>query len=94
MSRLFRESATCHQIGVFGNEVYGSDLEGFGMNPLSNEFRLCNSDEWRSGNHGGRVIIRGYSGGGDIVLKKCAALGAISALGPKIKVLENSFPDA
>ncbi|GJZ27202.1 putative reverse transcriptase, RNA-dependent DNA polymerase [Tanacetum coccineum] len=25
---------------------------------------------------------------------KCAALGAISALGPKIKVVENSFPDA
>ncbi|GJT44056.1 hypothetical protein Tco_0952771 [Tanacetum coccineum] len=30
------------------------------MNPLSNEFRLCNSDGWRSGNHGGRVIICGY----------------------------------
>ncbi|GJU63621.1 hypothetical protein Tco_1245456 [Tanacetum coccineum] len=53
--------------GVFGNEVYGSDSEGFGMNPSSNEFRLCNSDEWRSGNHGGRVIIRGYGGGGDMV---------------------------
>ncbi|GKB05631.1 hypothetical protein Tco_0833826, partial [Tanacetum coccineum] len=37
------------------------------MNPSSNEFRLCNSDEWRSGNHGGRVIIRGYGGGGDMV---------------------------
>nr|GEV33971.1 hypothetical protein [Tanacetum cinerariifolium] len=34
--------------GVFGNEVYGSDSEGFGMNPSSNEFRLCNSDEWRN----------------------------------------------
>ncbi|GJZ87543.1 hypothetical protein Tco_0659153 [Tanacetum coccineum] len=45
---------------VFGNEVYGSDSEGFRMNPLSNEFRLCNSDGWRSGNHGGRVIICGY----------------------------------
>ncbi|GKC40819.1 hypothetical protein Tco_1053203 [Tanacetum coccineum] len=54
--------------GVFGNEVYGSDSEGFGMNPSSNEFRLCNSDEWRSGNHGGRVIIRGYGGGGDMVV--------------------------
>ncbi|GJS97270.1 hypothetical protein Tco_0804238 [Tanacetum coccineum] len=54
--------------GVFGNEVYGSDSEGFGMNPLSNEFRLCNSDEWRSGNHGGRVIICGYGGGGDMVV--------------------------
>ncbi|GJV07784.1 hypothetical protein Tco_1345440 [Tanacetum coccineum] len=54
--------------GVFGNKVYGSDLEGFGRNPSSNEFRLCNSDEWRSGNHGGRVIIRGYDGGGDMVV--------------------------
>ncbi|GJR92582.1 hypothetical protein Tco_0264756 [Tanacetum coccineum] len=52
---------------VFGNEVYGSDSEGFGMNPSSNEFRLCNIDEWRSKNHGGRVIIRGYSDGGDMV---------------------------
>ncbi|GJR25934.1 hypothetical protein Tco_1102166 [Tanacetum coccineum] len=59
---------------VFGNEVYGSDSEGFGMNPSSNEFRLCNSDEWRSGNHGGRVIIHGYGGGGMVVrhgLKGC-----------------------
>ncbi|GJZ21389.1 ribonuclease H-like domain-containing protein [Tanacetum coccineum] len=39
------------------------------MNPSSNEFRLCNSDEWRSGNHGGRVIIRGYGGGGDMVVR-------------------------
>nr|GEW29856.1 hypothetical protein [Tanacetum cinerariifolium] len=54
--------------GAFGNEVYGSDLEGFGMNPSSNEFRLCNSDEWRSGNHGGRVIIHGYGGGGDMMV--------------------------
>ncbi|GJU71887.1 hypothetical protein Tco_1263292 [Tanacetum coccineum] len=54
---------------VFGNEVYGGDSEGFGMNPSSNEFRLCNSDEWRSGNHGGRVIIRGYGGGGDMVVR-------------------------
>ncbi|GJW62694.1 hypothetical protein Tco_0112029 [Tanacetum coccineum] len=54
--------------GVFGNEVYGGDSEGFGMNPSSNEFRLCNSDEWRSRNHGGRVIIRGYGSGGDMVV--------------------------
>ncbi|GJV07783.1 hypothetical protein Tco_1345439 [Tanacetum coccineum] len=54
--------------GVFGNKVYGSDSEGFGMNPSSNEFRLCNSDDWRSGNYGGRVIIRGYGGGGDMVV--------------------------
>ncbi|GJY93334.1 hypothetical protein Tco_0509116, partial [Tanacetum coccineum] len=54
--------------GVFDNEVYGSDSKGFGMNPLSNEFRLCNSDEWRSGNHGGRVTICGYGGGGDMVV--------------------------
>ncbi|GJY31860.1 hypothetical protein Tco_0415355 [Tanacetum coccineum] len=56
--------------GVFGNEVYGSDSEEFGMNPSSNEFRLCNSDEWRSENHGGRVIIRGYDGGGDMVVRR------------------------
>nr|GEX12965.1 hypothetical protein [Tanacetum cinerariifolium]GEX13029.1 hypothetical protein [Tanacetum cinerariifolium] len=54
---------------VSGNEVYVSDLEGFCMNPSSNEFRLCNSDKWGSGNHGGRVIIRGYSGGGDMVVR-------------------------
>ncbi|GJT34146.1 hypothetical protein Tco_0924565 [Tanacetum coccineum] len=40
------------------------------MNPSSNEFRLCNSDEWKSGNHGGRVIICGYSGGGDMVVRR------------------------
>ncbi|GKA25360.1 hypothetical protein Tco_0711469 [Tanacetum coccineum] len=68
MLRLFMESATCHQNGVFGNEVYSSDSEGFGMNPSSNEFRLFNSDEWRSVNHGGRVIILGYGGGGDMVV--------------------------
>nr|GEV44709.1 hypothetical protein [Tanacetum cinerariifolium] len=56
-------------IGVFSNEVYGSDSKGFGVNPLSNEFRLCNSDEWRSGNHGGRVIILGYGDGGDMVVR-------------------------
>ncbi|GJU81476.1 hypothetical protein Tco_1283841 [Tanacetum coccineum] len=50
-------------------EVYGSDSEGIGVNPSSNEFRLCNSDEWRSGNHGGRVIIRGYGGCGDMVVR-------------------------
>nr|GEU64652.1 hypothetical protein [Tanacetum cinerariifolium] len=49
---------------MFGNEIYGSDSEGFGVNPSSNEFRLCNSDEWRFRNHGGRVIIHGYDGGG------------------------------
>ncbi|GJT14578.1 hypothetical protein Tco_0861620 [Tanacetum coccineum] len=69
ISLLFRESATWHQNGVFGNEVYGSDSEGFGMNPLSNGFRLCNSGECRSRNHGGRVIIRGYGGGGDMVVR-------------------------
>nr|GEZ27308.1 hypothetical protein [Tanacetum cinerariifolium] len=51
--------------GVFGNEVYGSDSEGFGVDHSSNEFRLCNSDEWRYGNHGGRVIIHGIGGGSD-----------------------------
>ncbi|GJW99642.1 polyphenol oxidase I, chloroplastic-like protein [Tanacetum coccineum] len=55
--------------GVFGNDVYGSDSEKFGMNPSSNEFRLCNSDEWRSRNHGGRVIICGYGGGGNISIE-------------------------
>ncbi|GJR50996.1 hypothetical protein Tco_1401517 [Tanacetum coccineum] len=54
---------------LFGNGVYGSDSEGIGVNPSSNEFRLCNSDEWRSGNHGGRVIIRGYGGCGDMVVR-------------------------
>ncbi|GJU73411.1 hypothetical protein Tco_1264816 [Tanacetum coccineum] len=39
--------------GVFGNEVYGGDSKGFGVNPSSDEFRLCNSDEWRSINGGG-----------------------------------------
>nr|GEU82715.1 hypothetical protein [Tanacetum cinerariifolium] len=39
-------------------------FRGFGVNPSSNEFRLCNNDEWRSGNHGGRVMIHGYGGGG------------------------------
>ncbi|GJZ08177.1 hypothetical protein Tco_0542460 [Tanacetum coccineum] len=31
--------------GVFGIEVYGSNSEGFDMNPSNNELRLCNSDE-------------------------------------------------
>ncbi|GKC82087.1 hypothetical protein Tco_1137804 [Tanacetum coccineum] len=53
--------------GVFGNEVYGIDSEGFGVNPLSDEFRLCNSDEWRSINGDGPLGIRGYGGGGDMV---------------------------
>nr|GEY02047.1 hypothetical protein [Tanacetum cinerariifolium] len=55
--------------GVFGNEIYGSDLEGFDMNPLSDEFRLCNSAEWRSINGGGPLRIRGYGGGGDMVIR-------------------------
>nr|GEW20958.1 hypothetical protein [Tanacetum cinerariifolium] len=49
-------------------KVYGSDLEGFGENPLSNEFRLYNSDEWRFGNHSVRVTICSY-GGGDMVVR-------------------------
>ncbi|GJS17697.1 hypothetical protein Tco_0412169 [Tanacetum coccineum] len=53
--------------GVFGNEVYGGDSKGFGVNPSSNEFRLCNSDEWRFINGGGPLEIRGYGGGGDMV---------------------------
>ncbi|GJS01299.1 hypothetical protein Tco_0317807 [Tanacetum coccineum] len=53
--------------GVFGNEVYGGDSEGFGVNPSSDEFRLCNSDEWRFINGGGPLEIRGYGGGGDMV---------------------------
>ncbi|GJR49802.1 putative ribonuclease H-like domain-containing protein, partial [Tanacetum coccineum] len=43
--------------GVFGNEVYGSDSKGFGVNPSSDEFRLCNSDEWRFINGGGPLGI-------------------------------------
>nr|GFC45508.1 hypothetical protein [Tanacetum cinerariifolium] len=54
---------------VFGNEVYGSDSKGFGMNISSNEFRLCNGDEWRSRNHGGRVIIHSYCGGSDMEIR-------------------------
>nr|GEW92905.1 hypothetical protein [Tanacetum cinerariifolium]GEX12061.1 hypothetical protein [Tanacetum cinerariifolium] len=55
--------------GVFGNEVYGGDSEGFGVHPSSDEFRLCNSDEWRSINGGGPLGISGYSGGGgDMVI--------------------------
>ncbi|GJY34984.1 hypothetical protein Tco_0420362 [Tanacetum coccineum] len=53
--------------GVFVNEVYGGDSEGFGVNPSSDEFRLCNSNEWRSINGGGPLEIRGYGGGGDMV---------------------------
>nr|GEU69131.1 hypothetical protein [Tanacetum cinerariifolium] len=74
---------------VFGNEVYGSDPKGFGVNPSSNEFRLCNCNEWRYGNHGGRVIIRGY-GGGDMVeflprimVSKSMVLLVMSAPAPK-----------
>nr|GEV78352.1 hypothetical protein [Tanacetum cinerariifolium] len=55
--------------GVFDNEVYDSDSERFGVNPLSNEFRLCSSDEWRSGNHGGTVRIHGYGGGSGMVVR-------------------------
>nr|GEW25864.1 hypothetical protein [Tanacetum cinerariifolium] len=55
--------------GVFGKEVYGGDLEVFGVNPSSNEFRLCNSDEWRSINGGEPLGIRGYGGGGDMVIR-------------------------
>nr|GEU41793.1 hypothetical protein [Tanacetum cinerariifolium] len=55
---------------VFGNQAYVSDSKGFGLNPSSNECRLCNSDERRSGIHGYRVIIRGYGGGGgDMVVR-------------------------
>ncbi|GKE53618.1 hypothetical protein Tco_1488774, partial [Tanacetum coccineum] len=54
--------------GVFGNEVYGGDSEGFGVNPSSDEFRLCNSDEWRFINGGGPLEIRGY-GDGDMVVQ-------------------------
>ncbi|GJY09355.1 putative reverse transcriptase domain-containing protein [Tanacetum coccineum] len=75
------------------------DSEGIGMNPLSNEFRLCNSDEWRSGNHGGRVIIHGYGGGGDMVvrhgLKWCLdhwILRSLPILPPFLIDLESSAP--
>ncbi|GKC99727.1 hypothetical protein Tco_1170002 [Tanacetum coccineum] len=55
--------------GVFGNEVYGGDSKGFGVNPLSDEFRLCNSDEWRSINGGGSLGICGYGGSGDMMIR-------------------------
>ncbi|GJU32823.1 F-box domain containing protein [Tanacetum coccineum] len=63
-----KDSATCTKWGFLATRVYGSDSEGFGMNPSSNEFMLCNSDEWRSENHGGRLIICGYGGDGDMVV--------------------------
>nr|GFA09629.1 hypothetical protein [Tanacetum cinerariifolium] len=53
---------------VFGNEVYGGDSEGFGVNPSSDESRLCNSDEWMSIYSGRPLRIRGYGGGGDKVI--------------------------
>nr|GEY18379.1 xylulose kinase-1 [Tanacetum cinerariifolium] len=52
---------------LLSNKVYGGDLKGFGVNPLSDEFRLCNSDEWRPINGGGPLGIRSY-GGGDMVI--------------------------
>nr|GEW77919.1 hypothetical protein [Tanacetum cinerariifolium] len=55
--------------GVFGNEIYGSDSEGFDVNPSSDEFSLCNSNEWRSINGGETLGIRGYGGGGDMVIR-------------------------
>ncbi|GJW97569.1 hypothetical protein Tco_0179377 [Tanacetum coccineum] len=61
--------------GVFGNEVYASDSEGFGVNPSSDEFRFCNSDELWSINGGGPLEIRGYGGDGDMMIhhgsKRC-----------------------
>ncbi|GJY01354.1 hypothetical protein Tco_0359506 [Tanacetum coccineum] len=73
--------------GVFGNEVYGSNSEGFGVNPLSNEFWLCNSDELWSTNGGRALEIRGYDGGGgDMVLEStkselvCSSYGQNSEL--------------
>nr|GEX93260.1 copia protein [Tanacetum cinerariifolium] len=51
---------------VFGNEVYDGDSEGFGVNPSSDEFRLCNSEEWRSINGGKPLGTHGYGGGGDM----------------------------
>nr|GFB58516.1 hypothetical protein [Tanacetum cinerariifolium] len=54
--------------GVFGNKVYGGDSEGFDVNPSSDEFRLCNIDEWRSLNGGGPSGIHGYDGDGNMVI--------------------------
>ncbi|GKA40909.1 retrovirus-related pol polyprotein from transposon TNT 1-94 [Tanacetum coccineum] len=55
--------------GVFGYEVYGGDSKGFDVNPSNDEFRLCNSDEWRSIKGGGPLGICGYGGGGDMVIR-------------------------
>ncbi|GKD35123.1 hypothetical protein Tco_1250632 [Tanacetum coccineum] len=67
---------------VFGNEVYGCDSEGFGVNPLSNEFRFCNSDELWSTNGGGPLEIRGYGGGGDMVIIEFRFRGRLNQLNP------------
>nr|GEW26298.1 hypothetical protein [Tanacetum cinerariifolium] len=77
--------------GVFGNKVYGGDSEGFGVNPLSDEFRLCNIDEWRSINGGGLLRIHGYSGGGDMVIRD-GLKGFLGSSDPKILTNPSSSP--
>nr|GEZ23206.1 hypothetical protein [Tanacetum cinerariifolium] len=74
--------------GVFGNEVYGGDSKGFGVNPSSGEFRLCDSDEWRSINSFGPLRIRGYGGGGDMRWFK----GVFRSSNPKILTNPSSSP--
>ncbi|GJS87902.1 DNA helicase [Tanacetum coccineum] len=74
-------------IEVFGNEVYGGDSEGFGVNPSSDEFRLGNSDEWRSINGGGPLRIRGYGGGDTRWIK-----GVFRSSDPKILTNPSSSP--
>ncbi|GJX51991.1 hypothetical protein Tco_0280360 [Tanacetum coccineum] len=68
-NRLSEDFGICNVSpnGVFGNEVNGGDSEGFGVNPSNDEFRLCNSDEWRFINGGGPLEICGYCGGDDMV---------------------------
>ncbi|GJZ94883.1 hypothetical protein Tco_0667086 [Tanacetum coccineum] len=74
-------------IGVFGNEVYGGNSEGFGVNPSSDEFRLGNSDEWRSINDGGPLRICGYGGGDTQWIK-----GVFRSSDPKILTNPSSSP--
>ncbi|GJZ34468.1 hypothetical protein Tco_0580285 [Tanacetum coccineum] len=61
------------------------------MSHVSSRKSLCNSDEWRSGNHGGRVIIRGYGSGGDMVEDAFKHFQDSFVVLPKALEVDNSF---